>query len=156
MKKFFSYYSYIILGETMKIEKTANDDYIVYVFSGISNPTNIEEIKEFIKKIKKKLKINGFYKVIVCIKTIGCFMELKKLEEAYYDDTLDLSVVFHDYDIYFKTRDYFLLEGFNTVRYFEGEYYGLVDDSFDKILEKVEFGEFVYSSKRMIDNSCLV
>ncbi len=123
----------------MKIQKLNNTDYIIYIFSRLE----LEKIKETIKSIQKRLKLNGFYKLLVIDKSIGTFIKLTKLENAFYKDTLDLKIEKVDCDVYFKTDDYFIIKDISHVMYNDKEYYGLVDDSFDKILEKVEFGDFV-------------
>ena len=46
--------------------------------------------------------------------------------------------------IYFKTDDYFKINDLSKVVYLDGEYYCKVDDSFDEMIEKVEFGNFVF------------
>ena len=124
----------------MKIQKINDTDYVIYIFS--SNYK--EEIKDVIKRIQKLLKLNGFYKVIVNYKKIGSFIKLIRLEDAFYKNTLDLKIEEVDEDIYFKTKDYFIIKDCFIKKYFDEYYYALVDDSFDKILEKVEFGDFVF------------
>ena len=72
-------------------------------------------------------------------------MEVKKIEDSFYRDTLDLRIIVSkDMDVYFKTIDYFLIEKMNVIKYFDKYYYALVDDFFDEIIEKVEFGDFVF------------
>ena len=51
----------------MKIQKLNNTDYIIYIFSRLE----LEKIKETIKSIQKRLKLNGFYKLLVIDKSIG-------------------------------------------------------------------------------------
>lgn len=129
----------------MKIEKENETDYKIYLFSIKIDELNLmDDIKEFISKIQKILKLNGFYKVIVCLKEIGCFIKMIRLEDSFYKNTLDLKIERSYEDIYFKTTDYFLVKDLSLVKYLDGVYYGLVDDSFDEILEKVEFGDFVF------------
>lgn len=132
----------------LKIERTSDNDYKLYIYSKIIDKDNFAtEVKELVKNIQKKLKLNGFYKVTACFKTCGLFLHLVKIEDSFYKNSLDLRVVMEDdLDIYFKTKDYFILKDINTVKYFEDYYYGLVDDSFDGIIEKVEFGDFVFGS----------
>ena len=137
----------------MKIERLSNNDLIVYIFSNIEYNSNIDEILERIKRITK---INGFYKVIVNIKSIGYFIKLIKIEDSYYKDTFDYKVVYTNEDIYYKTEDFFILADYSKVRCSNGYYYVLVDDCFDKILEKIEFGEFVFGNKELLKNSCIV
>ena len=61
---------------------------------------------------------------------------------------LDLKIIIeNEEEVYFKTEDYFLIKELNSIKYNDKYYYGLVDDSFDKILEKVEFGEFIFGER---------
>lgn len=144
----------------MKIERVTETDYKLYIYSKILDKDNFsEDIKSFLKKIQKKLKLNGFYKVVACFKSCGLFIILNKMEDSFYKNSLDLRVVIDDdLDVYFKTKDYFILEGLDKVRYFESYYYGLVDNSFKKIFEKVEFGDFVfgYEITELLNNGIVI
>ena len=107
-----------------------------------------QEVRELLKKLQDKLKLKGFYRVIVCNKKIGTFIELLKIEDSYYKRVLDLKIIIeNEEEVYFKTEDYFLIKELNSIKYNDKYYYGLVDDSFDKILEKVEFGEFIFGER---------
>lgn len=144
----------------MKIEKVTETDYKLYIYSNILDKNNFtNEIKEVIKKVQKKLKLNGFYKVVTCFRKCGVFLYLSKIEDSFYKNSLDLRIVVdEDVDVYFKTADYFIVNDVNTVRYYDGYYYGLVDDSFDKIIEKVEFGDFVfgYDITELLNNGVVI
>ncbi len=130
----------------MKIDKVSETDYKIYMYNFNIDEKNInEEIKLIVKKLQKRLKLKGFYKVISTIKKCGLFLEVKKIEDSFYRDTLDLRIIVSkDMDVYFKTIDYFLIEKMNVIKYFDKYYYALVDDFFDEIIEKVEFGDFVF------------
>lgn len=127
----------------MKIERVNNTDYKIYYYRDIIEE---KDIKELIKKIQKRLKLNGLYKVIVIKKKIGLFLELKRLEDTFYRNTLDLKIEVRDSNVYFKTTDYFIIKDLSLVKYKDGIYYCIVDDSFDGILEKVEFGDFIFGN----------
>ena len=126
----------------MKIQSVNDTDYIIYMFSRIEK----DEIKDKIKSIQKRLKLSGFYRVRIVNKNIGCFLKLIRLENSFYKDTLDLKIEEVDEDIYFVTNDYFIIKECSTIMYYDEMFYCIVDDSFDKILEKVEFGDFVFSN----------
>ena len=70
-----------------------------------------------------------------------------KLDDAFYKNTLDLKIEIRDEDIYFKTDDYFKIDNLSKVVYLDGMYYCIIDDSFEEILEKVEFGSFVFGDE---------
>ncbi|MBQ9018897.1 MAG: hypothetical protein IJ097_01120 [Bacilli bacterium] len=130
----------------MKIEKINATDYKIYFYkTKLLKDNLIDDIKDIIKKLQKRLKLKGFYRVIVLYKNIGLFFQLIRLEDSFYKNTLDLKIEIRDNDdVYFKTKDYFLIKDFAQVKYFDGYYYCLVDECFDEILEKVEFGDFIF------------
>lgn len=130
----------------MKIEKINDTDYKVYYYRSISDKSLYDGVKELVKKVQKKLKLNGFYQVIVVNKKIGLFLELKKSNDSFYKNTLDLKIEVKDLDVYYKTTDYFIIKDSSHVSYKDGVYYCIVDDFFDGILEKVEFGDFVFNT----------
>lgn len=130
----------------MKIEKINDTDYKIYYYGNIIDERSLySDVKELIKRVQKKLKLNGFYKVLVTNKKVGVFLELKRLEDAFYKNTLDLKIEVRDNDIYYQTTDYFIIKDMPDIKYKDGMYYCIVDESFDEILEKVEFGDFVFS-----------
>lgn len=128
----------------MKIERLNESDYKIYYYKNIDDKALYDEVKELIKGIQKRLKLKGFYKAIVINKNIGLFIQLKKIEESFYKNTLDLKIEIKDLDVYYKTEDYFVIKGLSNIKYKDGMFYCVVDESFDKILEKVEFGDFIF------------
>ncbi len=131
----------------MKIDKIGPNDYQLYIYK-YNKELSEQEVRELLKKLQDKLKLKGFYRVIVCNKKIGTFIELLKIEDSYYKRVLDLKIIIeNEEEVYFKTEDYFLIKELNSIKYNDKYYYGLVDDSFDKILEKVEFGEFIFGER---------
>ena len=127
----------------MKIDKINETDYKIYYYKSIDNNL-YDEVKEIIKSIQKRLKLNGFYKVLVINKKIGLFIKLKRLDNNLYKDTLELKIEEKDITVYYKTADYFIIKDSSNISYKDGLYYCIVDDDFDGILEKVEFGDFVF------------
>lgn len=129
----------------MKIEKLNDTDYKIYYYRDIVDGKSLyNDIKELMKKIQKRLKLNGFYKVMAINKKVGLFLELKRLEDTFYKNALDLKIEIKEEDIYYATDDYFVIKDLPNIRYKDGMYYCIVDDSFEKILEKVEFGNFIF------------
>ena len=127
----------------MKINKLNDNLYKIYYYKDI-NSDLYEEVKRIIKSIQKKLKLNGFYKVLVINKKIGLFIELRKINNNFYKDMVELKIDIKDYNVYFKTTDYFVIKDLSNIRYKDEMYYCVVDESFDEILEKVEFGDFIF------------
>lgn len=129
----------------MKIENINERDYKIYYYKNRFDEKSLyDDIKELIKKIQKKLKLNGFYKVIAINKNVGLFLELKRLDDSFYKNILDLNIEIKEDNIYYKTADYFVIKDLHDISYKDGMYYCIVDDDFDEILEKVEFGDFVF------------
>ena len=130
----------------MKIEKINNTDYKIYYYRSIDNKSLYDEVKELIKRVQKRLKLKGYYKVLVINKNIGLFIKLKRIEDSLYKNTLDLKIEIEDKDVYYQTTDYFVIRNLSNIKYKDGMYYCIVDDDFDEILEKVEFGDFIFDS----------
>jgi len=131
----------------MKIEKITDTNYKIYIYSkGEFESDDSDKVKSIIKGLQKRLKLSGFYKAIVSIKPFGLFIDLEKQEDSFYMNTLDLRIIYRDVDVFFKTKDYFILDKDDNIRYNDKFYYVLVEDCFDRLLEKVEFGDFVFGS----------
>lgn len=129
----------------MKIYKLNENNYKIYYYEGIRNDKPLyDEVKEIIKNIQKRLKLNGFYKVLVINKNIGLFIELKRVDNTFYKNTLELKIDIKDDPVYFETTDYFVIKDLSNIRYKDEMYYCIVDESFEEILEKVEFGDFIF------------
>ena len=132
----------------MKIDKINDTDYQIYIYK-YNEKLSINDIKVLLNKLKNKLNLSGFYKVIFTNKNIGTFIEITRIEKSFYKNVLDLRIIEEDEEIYFKTDDYFVIKDMEHIKYFDKYYYVLVDNSFDKILEKVEFGEFVFGYDKL-------
>lgn len=151
----------------MRIETCGKNDYSIFINSNYVNDEVylvkdelIKFIKEFIFKIKNRLNLRGFYKIKVYLnKKIGIFLDVNKLDDIDLTNNLDLRVlVLSDVDFYFETDDYEVIEKCNDKRYKDGRFYCIVDDSFDGLLEKVEFGRFIYGKEviNLLNNSLIL
>ncbi len=151
----------------MRIEMFGKDMYSIFLNKKYINNillSSREEIvgcvKTILYKLKTRLKLHGFYKVKVYPQEkVGIFLDVIKLDESDLSNNLDLRIVVYlDEDIYFETEDYFLLEDYKDIRYFDGLFYCKVDDNFDKLLEKVEFGRFIYGKEvnKVLNNSLIL
>ena len=138
----------------MKIKNITNTDFYIYIFSNIEY--NFNNVKRIIDTVKDRTNITGFYKALVCVKNIGCFIELLKVEDSFYEKSFDCRIEFIERDIYYKTSDYYIVADYKEIKCIDGMYHVLVDNDFDKILEKVEFGEFVYGNEELLNNCCIV
>ena len=136
----------------MRIEVISDEEFFIFansLYAKINNYDDKDEIvqavREIISKVRVRLKLRGFYKIIVFINSkVGLFIEGIRLESLDRGNVVDLRVVvYFDEDIYFKTDDYFVIKDVLNIKYYDGYYYCLVKDISD-INKIVEFGEFVY------------
>ena len=136
----------------------------IFMFVNICYVTSLEKIdliddvKNIILKYRVKLKLKGFYKVKVFVnELVGLFIELCKIDELEYSNTLDLRIlVFYDEDVYFETDYYFVLDGCGELRFYNNNFYCNVRDV--SILRMVEFGNFIFGDEvlKMLSNSVVV
>lgn len=136
----------------------------IFMFVNICYVTSLEKIdliddvKNIILKYRVKLKLKGFYKVKVFVnELVGLFIELCKIDELEYSNTLDLRIlVFYDEDVYFETDDYFVLDGCGEIMFYNNKFYCNVRDV--SILRMVEFGNFIFGDEvlKMLSNSVVV
>lgn len=148
----------------LRIESYGKNDYKIFINSSYTKDLDylnkdevIGFIKLFILKLKNKLSLRGFYKIRVYPKNkIGVFLDITKLDDIDLSNNLDLRVmIMYDEEYYFETDDYDVIKECNDIRYMDGLFYCVVDDSFDRILEKVEFGRFIYGKEviNLLNNS---
>lgn len=139
----------------MKIELVSKDSFNIFINIGyfkevkFNDKDNIIDIvKDFILKMRHKLKMSGFYKVKVYVnKKVGMFLDIIKIEDIEFSNNIDLRVIVClNEDIYFETDDYYILPNDIKVRYFHGKYYVNVNDV-DNIYNILEFGRFIYGNQ---------
>lgn len=142
----------------MKFEKMNSNDYkIMFPFSLSSEEEIISFVKRIMKKCYKKFSLSGFYQITICSRSFGLFLFLHKEKNSFYQETFDYRVIFDDCSsFYYRTEDYFIIKDCSYVYYLKGAFYALVDDSFDKIFEKVEFGEFLFEFEFDKEESVIV
>lgn len=100
----------------MNISKIGESDYLIYINGKYLEKEAVltkEDIgnlvKEKLYKLKDKLFLKGFYKVIVFLnQKIGMFLEILKLEDTSIYKSLDLRIIINeDAVFYYKTLDFF-------------------------------------------------
>ena len=64
----------------MKIDKINDTDYQIYIYK-YNEKLSIDDIKVLLNKLKNKLNLSGFYKVIFTNKNIGTFIEITRIEK---------------------------------------------------------------------------
>ena len=92
-------------------------------------------------------------------RNIGVFLEVIKLDDIEFSNNLDLRIlIINDDKFYFETEEYELIKFCNDKRFKDGLFYCVVDDSFDNILEKVEFGRFLCGKEviNLLNNSLIL
>ena len=147
-RKLTKSFSYIIVGDRVKVE-ICDRDFFLFINNKYANCLDsgediIQFIKDKIVSLKTRLNLKGFYKVLVFYdEKVGFFVEGKKLDEIDYSNSLDLRILIMGYDIYFETEDYFLISDVKDAKYLKGHYYCLVKDIVD-IDKVVEHGKFIY------------
>lgn len=150
----------------MRIEKIDLDNYNIFLNSAYLKDVDLGDkeeiskyIKNFILSINYKLNINGFYKIIVyCNKKVGIFLKLVKMEDCSYTNSLDFRIIVNiNSDVYFKTSDYFNISNVNLIRYYNNNYYCLIDDNFNTI-DLCEWGNYIYGDEllKMLNNSTIL
>lgn len=148
----------------MRIESCGKNNFSIFINNEYvqdivysSKEELIMFIKDFIFKVKVKLNMRGFYKIRVYPQEgIGIYLDVDKLDDIDLSNSLDLRVIImNDDNFYFETEDYDLIRNCNDKRYKDGLFYCVVDNDFDKILEKVEFGRFIYGKEviNLLNNS---
>ena len=144
----------------MKIQIESIDNIKIYVYKNINIEEDIRSaIKKIINKLKDYLELNGYYKVYVYYRKIGLFLNLIRVEDSLCKEGLDLSLILDDDNlVYYRTTNYSLIKKLNNIKYLDGYFYCIIDDYFDKILEKVEFGEFIFGigTNKLLRDSLLI
>lgn len=140
----------------MKIECCGNCGYNIFInkeyvrgIDLLNKDDVVKFIKNYIFKFRSRLKLCGFYKIKVFVhKSVGLFLEITKLDDLDLSSSLDLRIiVFYDETVYYETNDYFLIEKCNDIRFFDGKFFCIVDDYFDEVIKKCEFGRFIYGKE---------
>lgn len=157
-------FSYTKLGDMVRIRKISNEVYEVFINDvlideDIYNKKDdlIDFIKDKMIKVKTKINICGFCKVKVYYRRgVGIFLEIIRFDDSTSSSVMDLRIlVMENEKIYFETDDYDVIKNCNDKRYKDGMFYCIVDDYFEEILEKVEFGNFIYGKDvvKVLNNS---
>lgn len=150
----------------MKVEMISSNQFSIFLNSTYLKTKDfddkdkiIDSVKSFVKKVRKRLRLSGFYKLKVFVnKNVGIFIDALKIDSVDYTNVLDLRViVLSDEKIFFETDDYFLISDLPRIRYFHNKFYCQVDDM-DDIYKYIEFGSFIYGNDaiEMLNKSILI
>ena len=140
-----------------------NDIIILYLYNYYFENDDKEYLTKEIKKIFLKLikyyyiEMNGFYEVNIYenIK-YGVILEIILKDKLLFrSDFIDIKVnLFKNKNMYFKTKDYFILNNYQNIYYHDNYYYIDIQD-IDDILKVIEFGELVYKEKEHLLNKMI-
>ncbi len=139
----------------MKLEIQDDEKIVLYLanyfFNSYLKEDLTKDIKEiFLKLIKKyNLKLGGVYDVNVFTNyKYGTILEIIKKEELlFHPDIIDIKVkILKNSNIYFKTKEYFILNKFKNVYYQDNYYYININD-LDNLPQFQEFLEVIYNQK---------
>lgn len=155
MWKLSKFFSYITIGEYMKIEFISNDSFSIFInknyFKNVDYSDKeciIEVVKNLILKIKSKLNMCGFYKVKVYVnKNVGLFLDVIKIENIEFSNNVDLRVIVGlDEDIFYELDDILFLSRDIPIRKLNDKFYVNVND-IDNIYDILELGRYVYGDE---------
>lgn len=155
MWKLSKFFSYITIGEYMKIEFISNDSFSIFInknyFKNVDYSDKeciIEVVKNLILKIKSKLNMCGFYKVKVYVnKKVGLFLDVIKIENIEFSNNVDLRVIVGlDEDIFYELDDILFLSRDIPIRKLNDKFYVNVND-IDNIYDILELGRYVYGDE---------
>ena len=148
------------------ILKYYSDDYILlYINEDKITKVNIygkENVETFVKKLVISLKktydinLNGIYSFIIYLDSgFGSFIKIKKIDSLFSKETIDFRVeVISDCTFYFKTEDYFAIERYKDIYFYNNYYYVELNSNFD-IMKYCELGEIVFDEFLKIKDKCL-
>lgn len=150
----------------MKFSIIDNNNFKVYVntmymeFNYEDDDELYESLKKVLINIRKKYAYNiyGFYEVnIYNIKKIATILYFRKEddEDSVYK-TVDLKIIRNLLDnVYLKFEDYYLIEKYKSIRYFENNYYIKASELKERDINRlVEHFEIVID-ERLNDISCI-
>lgn len=164
--KQFRFFSYIRIGEYMKIEVIDKNSVFIFINSEYlknSDLSSKEEIVKIVKdlviRFKNRLSLHGFYKVKVFVnKRVGLFLDIDKLEDIEFANTVDLRVIAYlDDKVFFESEDFDILPKESMIYYFNNKFYCNVDD-IPNIIKIADFGRFLYGKEviQVMDKGIIV
>lgn len=150
----------------MKFSIIDNNNFKVYVntmymeFNYEDDDELYESLKKVLINIRKKYAYNiyGFYEVnIYNIKEIATILYFRKEDdEDFVYKTVDLKIIRNPLDnVYLKFEDYYLIENYKSIKYFENNYYIKASELKERDINRlVEHFEIVID-ERLNDISCI-
>lgn len=148
----------------MKFSIIDDNNFTIYINNNYLNnefedEENLyESLKKILIEIRKKYAydIRGFYEVnIYSIENIGTILNFfRKDDDNFIYKTVDLKIIKNTSEnIYLKFDDYYIIEKYKNIKYFNNSYYlKATDIKKEDILKLVEFFEIVID-ERLIDIS---
>ena len=136
----------------MKIEVI--DDKLIIYLRDYYFTDNLKDITKEIKDLFNRLfnyyhiELSGLYEVIIFDnKKYGSVLEINKKENLFNPKLIDVKVkLFKNNNFYFKTKDYFIINKYNSV-YYDNNYYYININNIDNVNKIIEFGNIIYNEK---------
>lgn len=140
----------------MRVDSFNEDYYFIYInniwtkdIDFNSKEEIISIVKEMIIKVQElySFLLKGFYSVdIYSNQKVGLFLEIEKLDDIDYGNTIDLKILVHmNQTMYLKMDNFDYIPDGITVLY-DGNYYYINIDKID-FINMVEYGDIVYGEK---------
>ena len=136
----------------MKIEGI--DDKLIIYLRDYYFTDNLKDITKEIKDLFNRLfnyyhiELSGLYEVIIFDnKKYGSVLEINKKENLFNSKLIDVKVkMFKNNNFYFKTKDYFIINKYNSI-YYDNNYYYININNIDNLNKVIEFGNIIYNEK---------
>ena len=110
-----------------------------------------ESLKNILITLKKKYAFNiyGFYEVnIYQIKEVCTILIFEQKDDSMLYKTVDLKIIKNSLkDVYLKFDDYFLIQNYDNIKYFNNNYYINAENIKDNINKLIEHFEIVIDEK---------
>lgn len=110
-----------------------------------------ESLKNILITLKKKYAFNiyGFYEVnIYQIKDVCTILIFEQKDDSMLYKTVDLKIIKNSLkDVYLKFDNYFLIQDYNNIKYFNNHYYINAENIKDNINKLIEHFEIVIDEK---------
>ena len=126
-----------------------NNKYISFSYD--DEDALYESLKNILITLKKKYAFNiyGFYEVnIYQIKDVCTILIFEQKDDSMLYKTVDLKIIKNSLkDVYLKFDDYFLIQNYDNIKYFNNNYYINAENIKDNINKLIEHFEIVIDEK---------
>ena len=143
----------------MKFSIIGDNNFSIYINNNYINNEleKEEELYDYLKKILTEIRkkyafdIRGFYEVnIYTIDNIGTMLNFYRIDnDNFIYKTVDLKIIKNTNDfVYLKFDDYFIIEKYKNIKYWNNSYYLKAEDiKKEDVLKLIEFCEIVIEER---------